>query len=356
MTTFYILLFFILLSSFSRFNKSGWAFFLFFLFWFVLNFRGINVGSDTIGYYTNDFKGEYSFDLLSSYSMEWGFQLLSSIIYKLKVNPRWCVFILSSITFFFLYISSKKYSKQIGLNPIVVLLMFYLLGFYSLAFNISRQIAAVSILLYAYTFLFENKSNHKYFILFVALAGAFHFSSYLFLFVYFLKWVDFSKIRFSLIACGAIAFFTLVQLYKDPLLVWVTSVFSSLSMYLHLLVGTESSSFSIPGFIIEFIQLLLSLFVYKAISKSPYKIYANIFLISIFFEIFMTVFFGNIGRVRYGLEIFNVIAYAWCFSFWDQLNNVNKFIYILVILINSYTMLSSLAGGTYDIIPYYMTL
>lgn len=353
MGIFYFLLFVLLLLSFSRNSQSKLGGFSIFLLAFINAFRGIDVGSDTINYYNNNFDGIFSLNFTSTYELEWAFQSISRFIYLSNLDSRWCVFILSFITFIFIYFASKRFQKQMNLSLVMVSLMFFLLDFYTLSFNIARQVAAISILFYAYSFLYDKRNFQFFFWVFIA--SGFHLSSILFSLIYFLKNIDFSKISFKLLFVTAYSTFFLVLVFKTVLLDLVLSKFPAMSLYDHLIEDTETTNKSNIFYMYEFVKLNINLYVAHNLLKNGSNKYVNIFIISIFAGLLFNAFYGNISRIILGLSIINVIILASYFSK-DSLNQKDKVVYIATILIYSWTVLRSLSGGAHDVIPYYMTL
>ena len=127
MTIFYILYF--LLTSFCIFaNKSRiMGMFLMILLFIILTFRGINVGSDTIMYYTNNFNTDLEFSITNKFEIS--FQIISYVIYELGVNPRWCLHSLSILTFYFCIYRHVGIIDYLGQAMFVLFISFFYLTF-----------------------------------------------------------------------------------------------------------------------------------------------------------------------------------------------------------------------------------
>lgn len=354
MGVFYGLLVFLIILSLSKNAKLNMGGFSIFMLAFINAFRGVDVGSDTINYYNNNFDATFSLDFTSSYELEWLFQFITRSIYVTGIDSRWCVWILSIFTFLFLYLASKRYQKIMDLSLVLVAMMYFIvLDFYPLSFNIARQIASISILLYAYSFLYDN--NKMPFFLWVFVASGIHLSSLLFIFIYFIRNINFAKYNFRIIFIVSYGLFFAVLMYKEVLLNFVVSYFPAMSIYDHLVEDTETTNKSMAFHFYEFVKLNINLYVaFKLLSNRDNK-YVNIFIISIFAGLFFNAFYGNIARIVLGLSIINVIILASYFSK-RKLSQIDKLVYVITLFIYSWTVLRSLSGGAYDVIPYYMTL
>ena len=368
MGVFYFLFVVLFLSAILLNRSRGWGIFLVFLMGFICAFRGINVGTDTINYYMNNFRGEFSFGNVSSsslISMEFGFQLISGFITQVGLSPRWCIYILAIITYTFLSMSAIRFNKILGTNVIVFVLLYFIMGYYGLAFNIARQMAATSILLYGYSYLIQDDNRKGLFFVFLFLASSLHISSLLYLVVYFFKYVNLNRINYKIIFTSSLVMLFIIQLFKGSLIGWIISKFSVLAFYSHYMEQTEEAAVSILGFVCKFFQLLLSLYVYHKLSGCTNRHFLNIYLASIFIDILFGALYGDIYRINIGFSVIQIIAYATYLSefVYDcSLSPKLKFritdetaFFILMIMVYGYGTLSSLAGGTYDVVPYYMT-
>lgn len=359
-----------MLFSSILFNRNRvWGGFLIFLMGLICAFRGINVGSDTINYYLNNFSGEFSFDFMSSSSlirMEFGFQLISDFITQVGLSPRWCVFILAIITYVFLIMSAIRFYKLLGTNVIILSLLYFIMGYYAMTFNISRQMAATSILLYGYSYLIQDNNKKGLFFVFLFIASSFHISSLFYMIVYFIQFLNLYKINFKMVVISSLAMLFITQLFKEPVLNFIISKFEILGLYTEYMEKTEEATVSIVGFMFKLFQLFLSLYVYHKLSGYINRYFLNIYLASIFIDILFGAFYGNIYRMNIGFSIIHLIAYATYLSefVYDcsllpklkfRITDETVF-FILMVMVYGYGALSSLARGAYDVIPYYITI
>lgn len=364
MGVFYFLFIILLLSSVFYNWSRVWGFFLIFLMGFICSFRGIDVGSDTINYYQNNFDETFSI-INSSRQFELSFKLLSEYVTYSGIDSRWCLYILSIITYSFLYLAAIRFNRLLGTNVIIMVLLYFTMGYYGMTFNISRQMAAIAILLYGYTFLLQDGKKQLLFFVFLFLASSFHLSSLLYIFVYFLKYLELQKINFRIIAISSLVILFVTQLFKESLLGFVMSKFEFLALYAKYMDQTEESTVSIVGFIFKFVQLLMSLFVYYRLLNCTNRYLLNIYLATIFIGLFFGAFYGNIYRMNIGFAIIQIVAFATYLSefVYDcSLSPKLKFritdetaFFILMVMVYGYETLSGLARGAYDVVPYYIT-
>lgn len=155
-----------------------------FLLWSVSALRGYNVGTDTLNYLYNynhlDFK-----DIRGT---EYGWYLLSWICKNIFSSYRLLIFIVSFFTVYYLSKAIKRSSTNWCLS------LYYYISFYFFfqSLNISRQLLAASILLYAFTFIKEKKIT-KYLLL-TLLATSIHTSALVVIPLYFIRKMVIPKI------------------------------------------------------------------------------------------------------------------------------------------------------------------
>ena len=278
MFIYFVISFLLIIFSCGKRSKTQGVI-IFTLMFFVSFYRDIKVGIDTYAYYMNDITYGIIGDTSMSYSYELGFLLFRRFIDDYNLPPRWCLFGLVILTFFFLWKASKRYK----VNLVLLCLFFYLFNFYFLSMNIARQITASSILLYGYSFLKEEK-KHYYYIPLVLLAASFHLSSLLFILVYFVRFVPDIPIRDNkkyLYAIFTILFVACV--FADR---WIMSKLSGF------IVGADSygrfdeemstSSRSLITLVLDYVIMLMNVKVYLwLISFKEYNVLSKLFLISI---------------------------------------------------------------------------
>lgn len=197
MNFYVIFTFFIGLIIFARWKDKKVGYFLFFILFVLASSRGQNVGADTVAYLDKSYIEDHSELDFSLISIEdWGSQveLLTRLLYKLisslNLDPRFVLIIFSFVTLFFF----TKAIQRFKVNLAYALVFYVVLGFYFRSFNIVRQLCAVSILLYSYSFLQENGLRQFIFFIGVLIATLIQSFSIIFALVYFIKIIPrFSK-------------------------------------------------------------------------------------------------------------------------------------------------------------------
>lgn len=143
------------------------------LFWIlcslIMGFRSIEVGIDTPNYYylcnqvsitpwTEIFRQWYT------WSMEIGYCVLIKLTYSIVNSYYFSQMVISFIYNYFIIRFIKKYSLNLSIACVVFLGM----GFYLMAFNITRQMLAVSLIAYAFENMAEKRYLRYFMIIFVA--------------------------------------------------------------------------------------------------------------------------------------------------------------------------------------------
>ncbi|WP_223701116.1 EpsG family protein [Sutcliffiella deserti] len=150
-------------------------------------FRGVTVGVDTWRYERsfNWLKEINNFNDFLLYDSDFGFKLVQRIILFFTDNFNYMLIVFSLFIFISLGIFIYRYSKSIFLSYI----LFICLGFFDHSFNLQRQIIALSIVLFSYSFILKKKPKH--FFMVVLCASLFHSSAIVFLPAYYfahMKW------------------------------------------------------------------------------------------------------------------------------------------------------------------------
>ncbi|PWH86970.1 EpsG family protein [Brumimicrobium oceani] len=167
MTFYFIFALFVLLSSAIKKNGEIILHFLVAILVFIVGFRAIEVGTDTINY-------KMYFDVIQSgeyLPVEAGWLAINNLVILFNGSFETLLLLVTLLTMLPVYYVCKKSS----VNPALSLFFYITLYFYFYSFNISRQILAISFVLLGFHFL---KNNIKLaFIAFVLLASSFHASA-----------------------------------------------------------------------------------------------------------------------------------------------------------------------------------
>jgi hypothetical protein len=195
----------IVIIALLGYKKPGTGLFLMFILLFFSMFRGDHVGNDTYNYmdwgriqYRG---GNLDISLVGfianiGNNIEFIDILINRLVYKLSLPPRLIIYIYSFITFLFFNAGMKRYST----NRSICLALYVLLCLYFFSLSAARQMAAVSVLFYAMSFLVtKSKGNSIRFFIWNLVAICIHASSLFFLPLLFLRYLRFPGRRFCII-------------------------------------------------------------------------------------------------------------------------------------------------------------
>ena len=312
-------------------------------------FRDASVGIDTINYVT------YTPDL--DYKGLSQIQVLYYFIYDLLpvFGSRVVITTLTFITFLFLLLSCKRFN----INPGYAFFFFVLFDFYNLSLNIMRQYAAISILLYAYSFIIEKTKKKYLFFVYVLIASTLHTSSLFFIWVYFLKFIDLTKIQKPVLVILVAGVFLFVEFYlKNNYLSYVSLLFENnsegLAAYQTSFDQAESlSGWSLGGMMIKIGMLTINLFIFFSLVQyhdERIVLVSSLFFASIIITMFFEQFFGNLGRLRYSMSIINIIAYSYYFV--RTKSKIKIWVLLAVLAVYGYQYIWDLSKGSFGTTPY----
>lgn len=248
------------------------------MFVILLLFAGLrdsDVGSDAL-VYKNFFQivSNYNLlDLIRLNSFEIGFKILTKFC-SLFCNYNLYIFIITFISLFGFYFFIKKYSN----NYLMSIFLFIVANIYIYLFCTIRQTVAISILLVSIKYVFTNEKIK--FILLVLLAASFHKTALIFMPVYLLKWIDINKIGIKKI----IILYLIIFIFKRQIVSLFINFFYS-SYNNHIISG--------GGYFLLLILIVLAAFIYYFVNKkklynNEVKLFYNIYLVSILFQILAT--------------------------------------------------------------------
>ena len=162
-----------------RLQNKRIGLFLLLLLLFLSAFRGDKVGNDTMNNMDYQYmlsRAAYVDDLKHLEISDLGGQveIVSGLMYKFilnhNLNPRWIIYFYSVLMFVFLALAFKRFK----VNTAYALVVFVILGFFYYSLTAARQLAAVSVLLYAFSFLYYEKRRIGLFVVWVLFATTIH--------------------------------------------------------------------------------------------------------------------------------------------------------------------------------------
>lgn len=346
---FYVLLFLVLIISIIKHpnNKKMGVFWICFL-CFLSMFRAESVGTDTAAYI--DFinpKQEFIINFSENFdigrALEFGYLYAKMWIYENNYSARILICIFSLITFLFLLLSLKRMGLPYGIGILIFTVLFYLSSF-----NIARQICACSIILYAYTFLFENGNKRYFFFLFILLATSFHGTSILYSVMYIVRYLKLDIINKRTLVSFAIVLFLVNMIYPLPISEWLVSSFGSISYAEIYSDRGVTSSRSIIGIIYSFLQVFPSLLIFIKCTDTKLRYYDLIFYMSIISIILSSTANSDFARIFIPLQIFQILYIANLFT----IKRVYRYPIYLFIVLNSLLTLYGASIGAGEVVPY----
>lgn len=351
---FYIFLFFCVIISSLRSTQNKEVG----IFWFVVlclfsMFRGETVGTDTAAYMdVSEMISAYQLDLskLLTRSMEVVTVYLYELVYNYSLPPRLIIVFFSLITFIFLYLSIKKLELSYNVGIVVFLILFYLTSF-----NIARQICACSIILYGFTFLFENTKQRYFYLVFVFLASLIHAASFFYIFLYVVRIFKDINIDRTLLTFFAIFLFLLNVISPLNMTEYLTSVFGDISFSEIYSDRAVTNSRTIIGIMQDFVKFftLILIFNYGELDSKDTLKYLFFYLI-----IITTIFSGNadsdIARVFLPLEFYIILHITYLFKIDEYF--IKSITFVFFVFVYTFLTLWGASTGSGEVIPYVFSI
>lgn len=182
-----LFLFNIITIPVEKYSKRTYFYVNSFFIWFLMAFKGYTVGSDTYTYISL-YRSASTMEIPTNFSnwffpangarFENGYLVLNKFLAIINSNPQF-LFIVSSTIFILCLIFMVN---ELHLNPIVSILVFECLGFFSFFMSGLRQGLACSFCMVA--FVFAVKKKPIFFLLFCYFAISMHVSAAIFIIVY----------------------------------------------------------------------------------------------------------------------------------------------------------------------------
>lgn len=321
------------LVVFAQWKSKRSGFLLLALISFLFAFRGINVGNDT---YTILDEGSmarkassldyfaFSLDNLGT-QIEWLNNLINKIVLQWGVDTRWILYIYAITIFAFLLLSFRRFKC----NTSYAVAIYVLLGHFFFSLSASRQLCAVCILLYAYSFLIEDGLRKYLFFLWVFVATLIHaysiFSLPLF-FIIFMPRIKDTVVNVLYIACLSFVTmkFNVVQSLSDS--IDVEAVSSYVDNF------SELYQLGITNILTSWVIITILFYFYKKTieEKSDVPIcISNLYLLSIVVFSLFYLYSGLINRVVYNISIIQCVYISYLLSY----KNLKKDTMLMVVFL-----------------------
>lgn len=270
-------------------------------------FRGENVGTDTSAILNTEkalsFFILYDSQGMISRSSELLYMGLLMFISEFNLPGEIAIYFFSITTMLFLYLALKRSGVAMPIAVLVFTLMYYLLSF-----NIARQCLAISILLYAYTFLISEKPKTLVFFILLFVAMMFHMSSIIALLVFVALYLNIELNR-KLLTTIALCITLLNVISPIPIVDTIFSFFASSVTYLQKYEDvSETLQMNIFGKLNYLITALLYIYIFAQSSKEKYADKWDLLfymgLVSYLFTAFSN---SDIARISNVFMIFQII-------------------------------------------------
>ncbi|WP_318766698.1 EpsG family protein [Lactiplantibacillus carotarum] len=167
----------------------------------IAGVRNLSIGTDIQHYVITNFSAALTYNNLYQYlafihtiktnyvgtvnHTEIGYSILTYSVSRLSSNVHWLLFALQFATVLFIYVSLVRYSREHKISIVFGMFVYYML-FYGQSLNLMRQTLAASIVLFAVSYLIENKFLLGTILIFFA--AQFHTSAYVALIFVYILW------------------------------------------------------------------------------------------------------------------------------------------------------------------------
>lgn len=254
-------------------------------------FRGENIGTDTMTY--------LEIFTESSRETEWLTTMLLAFIVKHNLDSRLFLDILAIITYISLPFISYRYKVKL----IHLLFFFFILGFFAMSMNISRQTASCCIIVLALSFVYEEEASKSLlFFPLMLLAAGIHYSSYFFLPCYFARFANINKTKMIILVSFIAPLLFLNIIPIDSIATKYLPV--AYENYRYILDRNEAVSFG--GWILMAILLFVRIYLSKFINKKWFFF----FILAILFSATTSGMNPVVTRLFYPFVLFTGVGYS----------------------------------------------
>lgn len=349
---YYIIFYFIVLTVFYSSEKQIKGVVIFwFLFLTLLSGLRYDVGADYMSYVDifNMIPTTFNNLFPKEVHIEWGAYLLMYIIKALHLNVYVFFFLMSFISFVFLYKSIIKLNPHYAHYSVIIYFAFFFLQYH---FNIIRHGVMVSLVWYAFSYIEER--NFRKFITYIIIGGTFHILAFAMIPFY---WLLNRTYSFKFVLLSLLLSFVLGTVLSNILLaiLMMTPLKDSIYYYTELFYANEEISTSISlGTILNTVILIVFIYLFKNKIQSM-KIISNALfyaLLTIYIFRGFGIFGERIGGLL-NLSIIFIIPYFFAIIKKNSYIIVNGIIvlYCILLLSRNLTSINS-ATGKPQFLPY----
>lgn len=243
--------------------------------------------------------------LLWAYDVEEGFVLLNALIKQLGGNVQWVFFVITSINISLISVSLYRYTKY----PVVGLLCYYCILYFSLEMIYIRQAVAVALCFFAIRYI-ESRKIIPY-MLIVLLACTFHRVAVLMVPLYFVLRIKLPIWTYM----GIVLFGAIVMLVGFP---WITKIFLGVASLLGETYASKAELYTTFAFFATGRKLSVG-FVLNLL------IFASV----LYFK--QSLDNHSTGTIHLNMFLLSLVLYYYCFELVEVSNRVRFFFLISIV-------------------------
>lgn len=340
----------------KKYSAKYYIWITFILLFLLAACRNITLWNDLIGYerkhiiISNITEWKIFLSSFLATSKDVGYYILEWLLTRIGISfQEW----IALIAAFFLYVIGKLIYKK-SYYPLISVMLFLALGFYSFSMSGLRQTIAIAITVIAY-FQLDKGYNFK-FILLVCIATLFHKTACIFIILLFLKNIRLGKFHILGSIAGLLGFF----IFNNQLRAFLNTYFftDNYSFY-----STSSITLNYTKFIILVAIFIFCIYYYKPIIQSnimkmsafekkylkiqnPLLLYNSLFL-GVIFQLYSS-FFAEMFRVSMYFSLYSILLVPLCLK--TEKNEKVRFILniSIYVVLFIYIMISGGLGVNYQ--------
>lgn len=306
----------------------------------VTAFRSEDVGADTYNYLYM-FSHETGSNLdYSSRTVEYLNIGAYSLLSNYNLDTRYILVFYAVISYVLLFVISRKYRIRLS----HLLLFFFLTNLFIKNLNISRQIVSVTILIWGISYIYNDKvKTSLLFFLFVALAGGFHASSYLYVFLYIFRFTKDKSLSNAPIAVFLVSLVFILNIISlEPIMRSLMPI--EYSIYSKSLSHTYSGS--LLGLLFIIINLAIQCILLKRYKGPQYLLFAFCIIVNS-----TTVGMDFVvGRITLVFSLFLCLVFSQFFGN-NKLSGIDLILFVFILVTKTYFAFTSILRDP-DLIPY----
>lgn len=326
------------LALYKKETKLSWVLLLFMF--IVTAFRAEDVGADTYNYL-------YEFSHETGSNIDNSSRLLEFLnlgayffVFNYGLDTRYIIILYALLSYLCLFIINRKY----GIRLSYLLLFFFLTNLFIKNLNISRQVVSISILAVGINYIFHEKPRKSLiFFLFVILAGGFHASSYIYVFLYLFRFIRIQHSKGLPLAAFLVSLIFITGIIPlEPILQQLMP--AEYGLY------SKALSHSYSGSLIGLLFIIFNLAVQCLIL---YRYKGQYFLLFAFCIVISSTTVGMdfvVGRITLIFSLFSCIVFSQFFG-GKRLSPTDKLLFLFVIVTRAYFAYSAIISDP-DLVPY----